>query len=150
MHILNLKYGYDLCLPKVNLYPTRGLLHIQRSKSNIFSYVARHVNYPIKLTSLKMIVSLHFIQWNVTALHKANEKSHITYSCDSVIHNIATYLSCFSLRAQGVQIRWPQGNCRGPFSKYVHIAHCNRSSLAWIGSAGKLDGKAFTNESLDI
>ena len=34
------------------------------------------------------------------------------------------------------------------FSKYVHMAHCNRSSLAWIG--GKLDGKTFTNALLDI
>ena len=33
-------------------------------------------------------------------------------------------------------------------SSYVHMAHCNRSSLAWIG--GKLDGKTFTNALLDI
>ena len=28
------------------------------------------------------------------------------------------------------------------------MAHCNRSSLAWIG--GKLDGKTFTSALLDI
>jgi len=68
--------------------------------------------------------------WSTIRIHKINKQT-LQGNC----YNL-TYFFCFRSRAHGVQIRWPQGNCRGPLSKCTHIAHCNRSSL--VGISGKV------------